>query len=65
MSLLIEAVVVGVVLGVVMALGSRVYAPVSALEFAVFGVVLGALVHYAFELSGANRWYCTHGAACL
>lgn len=27
--------------------------------------VTGVLLHLAFEFSGANKWYCKHGNACL
>jgi len=27
-------------------------------------LVTGALVHLLAEVSGVNKWYCKHGAAC-
>jgi hypothetical protein len=27
--------------------------------------MLAACGHLLFEASGANRWYCTNGAACM
>lgn len=26
--------------------------------------ITGAILHILFEVSGANRWYCTNGYAC-
>jgi len=26
--------------------------------------VTGFLLHLGFEVSGSNKWYCTHGNAC-
>lgn len=63
-GLLVEAAVVGVVLGVsllILEILGIVRSPSSAL---LAGVVLGTLIHLGFEFSGANRWYCQHGAAC-
>ena len=28
------------------------------------GFAVGVALHLGFELSGANAWYCLHGAAC-
>jgi hypothetical protein len=27
-------------------------------------LLTGAILHILFEISGANRWYCTNGNAC-
>ena len=27
--------------------------------------LMGVVIHIVFELSGANAYYCKHGAACL
>ena len=59
MKLLIEALVVGIVMvtldqGISMILKNRL--------LVVF--LTGFIGHLLFELSGANKWYCTHGKAC-
>lgn len=56
MGLLLEAVVVGAILAAVLAVVAGL-GPTT-------GFLAGAGVHLVFELVGANRWYCTHGAAC-
>ena len=33
-----------------------------AMEISLF--LTGVVAHYAFELFGANRWYCENGVAC-
>lgn len=56
-QLLIEALVVGLVTGLaVVAHDPKTFAD---------GMLLGVGVHLAFELLGANRYYCSHGAACV
>ena len=59
MKLLVEALVVGIVMvtldqGISMILKNRL--------LVVF--LTGFIGHLLFELSGANKWYCTHGKAC-
>ena len=60
MSLALEAITVGLVLGLVLAL----FRGLVARRPFVAGVALGALIHLGFETVGANAWYCLHGAAC-
>lgn len=64
-TLLIEAGVVAAVTALALALAVAVTGPISTVPRAVMvGTVLGALIHVAFELAGANTYYCTGGAAC-
>jgi hypothetical protein len=66
MSLALEAVVVGVVLAIALAITVRISGSIdSPGRGLAIGFVLGILVHLGFELSGANAAYCTIGAACL
>lgn len=55
-QLVIEAIVVGLVT----LIGSYLFNLRKKLH--VF--VMGVLIHLCFELVGANRYYCKHGAAC-
>lgn len=73
-SFLVEALVVGLVAGVVGLIVSTLFMlpskdfswkkyhfwPQVALSFFVTGFIL----HVGFELAGANKWYCKHGNAC-
>ena len=55
-QLALEALVVGVITAVVV----KLFEPTSVPGL----VLMGALIHVGFELSGANAWYCKHGYAC-
>lgn len=55
---LVEVLVVGVITGLLLTI-----LPDMGNTF-LTGFVLGAIAHVLFELLGANRWYCAHGAAC-
>ena len=60
-----EASVVGLVLAACLALVTRfVRVDSSAARAGLVGFAMGVAIHLGFELSGANAWYCTHGAAC-
>lgn len=60
MKLLVEAFVVGLVM-----LGIH-YGFSMFLNNNLLTVFLtGFIGHLLFELIGANKWYCTHGKACL
>ena len=55
---LVEALVVGLATGLLLSI-----LPNFGNTF-VTGFVLGVFAHVLFELLGANKWYCTYGAAC-
>lgn len=68
-----EAAVVGVATAMVGLLVSTVWMyiqekklPSARIQLSVLGslFITGVLVHLLFEVSGANKWYCKHGAAC-
>lgn len=73
-TFLVEALVVGLVAGIVGLIISTLFMlpskdfslkkyhfwPQVALSFFVTGFIL----HVGFELAGANKWYCKHGNAC-
>ncbi len=65
LTLLLETGVVAVVTALALALavwlGGPITRPTQAL---VVGAIAGAWIHLAFELVGANRMYCSTGAAC-
>jgi hypothetical protein len=64
-TLLLEAGVVAAVTAAALALAVRVAGPISTVHQALLvGTVMGALIHVAFELAGANTYYCKAGAAC-
>ena len=60
MKLLVEALVVGLVM---VAIDSGISMIMKNHLLVVF--LTGFIGHLLFELSGANKWYCTHGKACL
>jgi len=60
-QLAIEAIVVGIITVIVMALLQRVSPMNPLLMFFVGGV----LIHLGCEVSGINKFYCSKGAACL
>ena len=61
-QLIIEAVVVGLLLGII-----GVFFTKQLKDYSTFSIffISGALTHFAFELMGANKWYCKNGNACL
>ncbi len=74
MSLLVEALVVGIVSGIfglaistLIMMSSKNFSwrkydfwPQVFLSFFLTGFIL----HFIFEISGANGWYCKNGVAC-
>lgn len=77
MRLYQEAIVVGIVCVMIGSLVGAIVGRVSpselpvecrewnkhhAMEISLF--LTGVVAHYAFELAGANRWYCQNGVAC-
>jgi len=63
-SVLVEAIIVGVVLAVCLSV-SDVLVPINGPQRAAYtGLIVGILVHIGFEVFGANRWYCKQGASC-
>ncbi len=63
-SLVLEAVTVGAVLAACLAIVVRLTGPLTSSNALLAGFVLGVTIHMGFELTGANRWYCTKGWAC-
>jgi hypothetical protein len=61
----VEALIVGAVLGTVLAVAVLMY-PIgdSMVDAAVVGCAVGIVVHILFEATRANAWYCRSGAAC-
>ena len=60
MKLLVEALVVGIVmLAIHYVLSMFIPNPLIVV------FLTGFVGHLLFELVGANKWYCTHGKACL
>lgn len=64
MSVILEALVVGAVLGMLMALSHAIYPITTRFSAFVTGVVLGMVFHIVCEMTSVNSWYCTHGTAC-
>ena len=64
-SLGAEALVVGAVLGTVLAVAVAMY-PIgeSMTDAAVVGFAVGICVHLLFEFTRGDAWYCRKGAAC-
>jgi hypothetical protein len=68
-----EALVVGVVtvvIGFVVDKVLKMYDNVNisqslGKEFFIRLFFIGLLAHFSFEFLGLNKWYCTHGNACL
>ncbi len=54
-----EAFVVGVVFGAMGAIALRDKKTFTPLFF------VGVVAHLMFEVTGANRWYCRMGVACV
>ena len=34
------------------------------IKYYISTILIGMVAHFAFEFSGANKWYCTNGNAC-
>ena len=65
-QLAIEALVVGIILGISLALIVRAGFPLKTPSTALgVGIALGACIHLGFELLGLNARYCSTGAACM
>lgn len=64
MSIVLEAVVVGLALAILMGLSNWVFPIQGSRDAVVTGFVLGSLFHLVCEMTKVNRWYCTHGTAC-
>lgn len=63
-SVLLEALIVGGILGAMMSVAVILY-PIDGPQTAAWmGIILGMLTHLGFEVTKANRWYCQNGAAC-
>ena len=64
-QLTIEAVVVGLVFMLMLALVQRTWPMLFKVNRPWTQVFVSAvLAHLAFEFLGLNRWYCSGGAAC-
>jgi len=60
----VEALIVGAVMAIALSV-SDVLVPINGPQRAAYtGFIVGALIHMAFEIFGANRWYCSQGASC-
>lgn len=65
-TLVVEAVVVGIVLSVVTAAVVRQYGlPKSTGGCVLAAFLCGTVVHLVFEVLNINRMYCVSGAACM
>ena len=65
MQVLYEAAVVGAVTAIALAIMLAFITPTTTLHRLVTGFVLGVCMHLLFEMTGANMWYCKHGAVCI
>jgi hypothetical protein len=65
-TLVMEAIVVGVIFGVLLLLwGSIIGVPSTSGGLALLGFVVGAVAHVILEKTQVNSWYCSHGHACV
>ena len=64
MKVFLEAAVVGAMLAVIMLIANSVYPLKSATSILAVSFVVGVLFHLGCEVTGINKWYCVHGAAC-
>ena len=61
-----EVVAVAAATALSMGLAVAVAGPIASVKKAlVVGLLVGAIIHVAFEVLGGNAWYCSYGAACL
>lgn len=65
MSVLVEAVIVGIFLGLLLALSHAIYPIRDRSSAFVTGVILGMMFHIVCEMTSVNAWYCVHGTACV
>lgn len=63
-SLLIEAIVVGAVLSAMLTASMILYPMLGPRDAAYTGFIVGVITHLLFEVTKANSWYCSSGAAC-
>ena len=57
---LTEVTIEAIVVGLVTVIASNFFDMKSKAQI----FFMGVLIHFAFELLGANAYYCKHGAAC-
>jgi membrane-associated PAP2 superfamily phosphatase len=64
-TLAFEILVVALVTALALALAVSLNGPIHTRSHALWtGLIIGAVVHSAFELFGGNLYYCSFGAAC-
>lgn len=63
-NLLIEALAVGAMTAVALAIARRITPIDSTNKALLVGFVIGVIFHLMCQVSGINAWYCKHGAAC-
>lgn len=64
-GVLLEAVVVGLMVGVALAAVAAWKPLTNPWDGFLYGTALGVAFHFGCEIAGVNRWYCRNGAACL
>lgn len=64
MNVLVEATVVGAMLAPALAWTMYQFKPQTTTAVLIPGFVLGFAFHLICEITGLNRMYCAHGAAC-
>ena len=65
-TLAFEILTVALVTALTLSLAVKLNGPITTPSRAfVTGLCIGAIIHIAFELSGGNAYYCSHGAACF
>ncbi len=63
--LAMEVAVVGAVTALALAFAVSVTGPIRTVRKGlVVGLLMGAVIHVAFELLGGNAYFCSFGAAC-
>ena len=64
-TLAFEILTIALVTALALSIAVKVNGPIITTSQAIVtGLCIGAIVHIAFELSGGNAYYCSHGAAC-